>query len=83
MISIWACRRWWVNLNNKYSVSYEKEYGKKINGWGERMLSSAGNEVLIKAVLQAIPTYIMSYFLLYLVFSIETAIRAYWWGNGS
>lgn len=51
---------------------------KRINGWGECTLSSAGKEVLIKTVLQSIPTYIMSCFSLpsYLVASIESAIRA-------
>lgn len=58
---------------------------KRINSWGEKMLSSAGKEVLIKAVLQSIPTYIMSCFMLpgYLIRSIESAIRSFWWGSGS
>lgn len=57
---------------------------KRTHGWGERTLSKAGKEVLIKAVLQSIPTYIMSCFLLpsYLIRSIESAIRRFWWGNG-
>lgn len=58
---------------------------RRINWWGERTLSSAGKEVLIKAVLQAIPTYIVSCFLLlgYLVSSIEAAIRVFWWGTSA
>lgn len=66
-----------------FSVIGERVW-KRINGWGEKMLSKAGKEVLIKSVLQAIPTYIMSCFSLpkYLINSIEAAIRAFWWGNG-
>jgi len=36
----------------------------KINSWSSRCLSQAGREVLIKFVLQSIPSYIMSTFLL-------------------
>lgn len=56
---------------------------KRINGWGEKTLSQAGKEVLIKAVLQSIPTYIMPCFSLpgYLINSAEEAIRRFWWGG--
>lgn len=57
---------------------------KKMNGWGERFLSAAGKEIMIKSVLQSIPSYIMGCFLLPkdIVNKIESAIRSFWWGQG-
>lgn len=46
-----------------FSIIRERIW-KRINGWGENTLSMPGREVLIKAVLQSIPTYIISCFLL-------------------
>jgi hypothetical protein len=37
---------------------------KKLKGWKEKNLSFAGRSTLIKAVIQAIPTYVMSCFML-------------------
>jgi hypothetical protein len=56
---------------------------KKLKGWKEKHLSFAGRATLIKAVAQAIPTYIMSIFLLpkSLCDHMESQICRFWWGN--
>ena len=50
----------------KYQTfAYLKEQvWKKLQGWKGRMLSRVGKEVLIKAVVQSIPTYTIGVFLL-------------------
>jgi hypothetical protein len=56
---------------------------KKLKGWKERSLSYAGRSTLISAVIQAIPTYIMSCFLLprNMCEKIEKAMCKFWWGS--
>ncbi|CAL9022256.1 unnamed protein product [Prunus brigantina] len=56
---------------------------KHISGWKEKLLSRAGKEVLIKAVLQAIPTYSMSCFRIPKGLCKElTGIMArFWWAK--
>jgi hypothetical protein len=55
-----------------------------MNGWGEKQLSCAARETLIKSVAQAIPTYSMSCFLLAPATcqKIKSATANYWWSSG-
>ena len=64
-----------------FSIIKERIW-KKLKGWKEKLLSQVGREILIKAVVQAIPTYTMSYFKLPkgLIHDFETLIRKFWWG---
>ncbi|XP_058753366.1 uncharacterized protein LOC131626560 [Vicia villosa] len=56
---------------------------KKVKGWKEKLLSMAGEDVLIKSVEQAIPTYVMRYFRLLedLCKEIESLLSRFWWGS--
>ena len=67
----------------KKSFSLIKErIWEKLKGWKEKLLSQAEHKILIKAVIQVIPTYSMSFFKLPigLIKDIESLIRKFWWG---
>ena len=52
-----------VGRNKKESLNDIRErVWNKLQGWKERLLSQVGKEVLLKAVVHAIPTFAMSYF---------------------
>jgi hypothetical protein len=55
---------------------------KRVHDWKNKFLSQAGKEVLLKAVVQAIPTYSMSLFLLpkLLCKEINSIMQRFWWG---
>lgn len=57
----------------------------KMQGFGEKHLSKAGKEIMIKSVLQSIPTYVMGCFKLpeYLLHELEVIISKFWWGAGN
>ena len=72
-----------VGRAKKQSFIYIKErVWKELQGWKEKLLSQAGREVLIKSIIQAIPTYTMCCFKLPkgLVRELESMIRKFWWG---
>lgn len=56
---------------------------KKVKGWKGGFLSRAGKEVLIEAVPQSIPTYIMSCYRLpeNCCKEIEAILARFWWGS--
>uniref|UniRef100_A0A2N9INQ2 Reverse transcriptase zinc-binding domain-containing protein n=1 Tax=Fagus sylvatica TaxID=28930 RepID=A0A2N9INQ2_FAGSY len=56
---------------------------KKLQGWKEKLLSQAGREVLLKVVIQAIPTYAMSVFKFPagLCEEISAMANSFWWGQ--
>ena len=56
---------------------------RRLQGWKEKFLSQAGREILIKAVIQAIPTYAMSCFMLPAGLCAEISSMAvrFWWGQ--
>ncbi|XP_042986749.1 uncharacterized mitochondrial protein AtMg00310-like [Carya illinoinensis] len=71
--------------NSKYNAfrSIKERVWKKINNWKNSFLSVAAKEVLIKAVLQAVPTYTMSVFQLpkQLCEKLNVMLAKFWWGN--
>ncbi|KAL9680564.1 hypothetical protein QQ045_018445 [Rhodiola kirilowii] len=73
-------------FNNKKAElfrSIEERTVKRINDWKHKLLSGAGREVLIKSVLQAIPTYAMSCFKLptLLCRKLASNIMRFWWSS--
>ncbi|KAK3230320.1 hypothetical protein Dsin_002201 [Dipteronia sinensis] len=55
----------------------------KIKGWNSKLLSIGGKEILIKAVIQATPTYTMSLFRIpkSLTKEIHSMCARFWWGG--
>jgi hypothetical protein len=75
-----------IGRKKKNVFAYIKDkIWKRINSWRGRSLSRAGKEVMIKSVLQAIPTYVMSVYLLSdsTIRDIERMMNSFWWGGGA
>ncbi|XP_041016156.1 uncharacterized protein LOC121258678 [Juglans microcarpa x Juglans regia] len=60
-----------------------EKVSKRMENWKVKFLSKAGKDILIKAVVQAIPTYSMSVFLLLktLCKKLNSLISSFWWGT--
>ncbi|KAL5564701.1 hypothetical protein UlMin_027865 [Ulmus minor] len=56
---------------------------KKLQGWKERFYSQGGKKVLLKYVIQAIPTYTISCLITpdTILKEIEAACARFWWGT--
>ncbi|XP_040997132.1 uncharacterized mitochondrial protein AtMg00310-like [Juglans microcarpa x Juglans regia] len=63
--------------------SLKERVWMKVNSWKNNFLSQAGKEILLKAVIQAIPTYSMSVFRLprRLCKEIPAVMARFWWGH--
>ncbi|XP_074309562.1 uncharacterized protein LOC141644043 [Silene latifolia] len=56
---------------------------KKLQGWRGKILSRAGKEILIKAVANSLPTYVMSVFKIPANFcdELRSIVSKFWWGH--
>jgi hypothetical protein len=63
--------------------SIEGRIWEWLNGWKEKFLTKVGKEVLLKAVIQVIPTYAMSVFQLpkALCNKINSLMARFWWDH--
>ena len=70
-----------IGRGKRATFNYIKErVWRKLQGWEEKLLSQAGREVLIKSIIQAIPTYDMGCFKLPvgLCHEIEVMVKKFW-----
>ena len=67
---------------NTFKALQEK-INKKVLGWKEKFISKVRRKILIKTVVQAIPTYSMGIFKIpqSLCQSINSTLAKYWWGQ--
>jgi hypothetical protein len=75
-----------IGRKKKEIFAYIKDrIWKRINSWRGRALSRAGKEVMIKSVLQAIPSYIMSIYIIptTTITEIERLLNGFWWGGSN
>lgn len=72
-----------IGRNWKATFKFVKERIRKINFMSGKFLSIAGCEVMIKSVIQSIPTYVMSAYLIpqSICDEIEIMLNSYKWGT--
>jgi hypothetical protein len=70
-------------MGNENFKSTKQRLVKRCSNWADRNMSMAAKEVLIKSVVQAIPTYTMGVFKLPASTCEELTqiIRKFWWGE--
>nr|XP_048334847.1 uncharacterized protein LOC125423747 [Ziziphus jujuba var. spinosa] len=63
--------------------SIKERVWHKLEGWNGKLLSRGGKEILLKAVIQSIPTYTMSCFKLpkKLIKDLSGLMTRFWWGS--
>jgi hypothetical protein len=72
----------WKSKAQAFSNIKEK-VGKKLTNWKVKFLSQARKEVLLKPVVQAMPTYSMSVFMLPVTLykDLNTTMQQFWWSH--
>ena len=67
------------NMKEMFSFIKDKAW-QRIQGWRKKMLFKAENEVLLKIVVQSVPTYVISVFLLHalLCTELERMMNSFW-----
>ena len=54
-----------IGKNKKAIFSFVKDKAwRQIQGWRKKVLSKVGKEILLKTIVQVVPTYVISVFLL-------------------
>lgn len=72
----------WIRRSKSLAFASLKErVWKKIKGWKQQTSSSVGREILLKAIVQALPTYLMNFFNIPNGFCSDIQrMMARWWG---
>ena len=72
--------------SKKQALTWVKDrIQSKMSGWKEKLLSQAGKDVLIKAVIQSMPVYAMSIFKFpdYFCNELNSMVANFWWKKSS